>query len=164
MSLVDAIRGTIVSAANGDEQSIFLLGAIYILLICGYSVVWQIRMNSWPHVTGHLERLGLRKFGATEWAVSDQEYVSDALYTYRVDGIDYKGKRVSPWAMVASHNLRSLLRLQNKGVDVHRGDEVTVYYNSAKPGKSFLVRTGLVSQIITAMVGFGPLLFYVARY
>jgi hypothetical protein len=87
MSLVDAIRGTIVSAANGDEQSIFLLGAIYILLICGYSVVWQIRMNSWPHVTGHLERLGLRKFGATEWAVSDQEYVSDALYTYRVDGL-----------------------------------------------------------------------------
>ena len=164
MNLVDAIKDTISSAVDGDEQSILLLGAIYILLVCSYSVVWQMRMNLWPKVTGRLETLGLRKFGATEWAITNQEYVSDALYTYRVGGKDYKGKRVSPWVMVASHNLRSLLRMQQKGVEVRRDNEVTVYYNPGNPGKSFLVRTGPVSQIFTALIGVGPLVFYLATY
>ena len=164
MSLIDEIKSTIVSAANGDEQSIVLLGAIYVLLVCIYSVVWQIRMNSWPNVSGRLEKLGLRKIGATKWAITDQEYVSDALYTYRVGGKEYKGKRVSPWVMVASHNLRSLLRLQQNIVEVRHGNEVTVYYNPGKPGKSFLVRTGPVGQIFTALIGIGPLLFYLVKY
>jgi len=164
MNLVDSIRDTILSAANGDEQSIVLLAAIYVLLVCSYSVIWQLRMNSWPNVTGHLGRLGLRKLGATEWAITDQEYVSDALYTYRVAGKEYKGKRVSPWVMVASHNLRGLLRLQQKGVEVRHGNEVTVYYNPGKPGKSLLVRAGPVSQVFTALIGIGPLLFYLIKY
>ena len=164
MNLIDAITSTTASAANGDEQSIVLLGAIYVLLVCSYSVVWQIRMNAWPHVTGRLETLGIRKFGATEWAITDQEYVSDALYTYRVGGEEYNGKRVSPWVMVASHNLRSLLRLQQTGVEVRHGNEVTVYYNPRRPRKSFLVRTGPVSQIFAALIGIAPLLFYVVKY
>ena len=66
--------------------------------------------------------------------------------------------------MVASHNLRGLLRLQQKGVEVRHGTEVTVYYNPGKPGKSFLVRTGPVGQIFTALIGIGPFLFYLAKY
>lgn len=66
--------------------------------------------------------------------------------------------------MVASHNLRSLLRLQQKGVEVRRDNEVTVYYNPGSPAKSFLVRTGLFSQIFTALIGVGPLVFYLAMY
>jgi hypothetical protein len=164
MKLVDAIRHTILSAADGDEQSILLLGAIYILLVCSYSVVWQMRMNLWPKVTGRLEELGLRKFGSTKWAITNQEYVSDALYTYRVGGKEYAGKRVSPWVMVATHSLGSLLRLQQKGVDVGRDNEVTVYYNPGNPAKSFLVRTGPFSQMFTALIGVGPLVFYLATY
>lgn len=164
MSLIDVITGTIASAVNGDEQSIVLLAAFYVLLVCSYSVVWQIRMNSWPNVTGRLEELGLRKFGATTWAITNQQYVGDALYTYCVDGKEYKGKRVSPWVMVASHNLRSLLRSQQNSVEVRGAGEVTVYYNPAKPGKSYLVSTGPVSQIFTALVGIGPLLFYLVKY
>ena len=164
MRLIDEITSTIVSATNGDEQSIVLLGAIYVLLVCSYSVVWQIRMNSWPSVTGRLEKLGLQKFGSTKWAITDQEYVSDALYTYRVSGKEYAGKRVSPWVMVASHNLRGLLRLQQKGVEVRRDNEVTVYYNPGNPGKSFLVRSGPFSQMFTALIGVGPLVFYLATY
>jgi len=155
MNLVDAIRDTISSAVDGDEQSILLLGAIYILLVCSYSVVWQMRMNLWPKVTGRLEELGLRKIGSTEWAITNQEYVSDALYTYRVGGKEYAGKRVSPWVMVATHNLGSLLRLQQKGVEVGRDNEVTVYYNPGNPAKSFLVRAGPFSQMFTALIGLG---------
>ncbi len=162
--LVDSISGTLASAANGDEQSIILLAVIYVLLVCSYSVIWQMRVNAWPSVTGRLEKLGLRKFGATEYVRANQDYVSDALYTYQVNGQEYKGKRVSPWVMVASYNLRGLLRLQNKGVGVHSANEVTVYYNPAKPEKSFLVKTGPFSQIFTALIGIGPLLFYLARY
>ncbi len=164
MILIDAVKNTIMSAADGDGQSILLLGAIYLLLVCGYLVVWQMRMNSWPNVTGHLERLGLRKLGGTEWAITKQNYVNDALYAYRVGGKEYMGKRVSPWFMVATHNLRSVLRLQQKGVEIRRGNEVTVYYNPGNPGKSFLVRTGPVSQMFAALIGIGPLLFYLATY
>jgi hypothetical protein len=164
MTIIDPITSTIACAASGDQQSIVLLGAIYVLLACSYSVVWQLRVNSWPNVTGRLEKLGMRKLGATEWATTDQEYVSDVLYTYRVGGKEYKGKRVSPWVMVASHNLRGLLRLQQKGVEVRHGNEVTVYYKPEKPGKSFLVRTGPVGPIVTALIGIGPLLFCLIKY
>lgn len=162
--MIDAIRNTISSAVAGDGQSILLLAAIYILLVCGYSVIWQMRVNAWPSVSGQLERLGLRKYGAGEWALSNQEYAADALYTYQVDGKAYSGKRISPWLFVASHNLRSVLRLQLKGVNVGSGNEVKVYYNPRKPEKSFLVRTGLISQIITALIGIAPLSFYLAAY
>jgi len=164
MNLVGAIRDTILSAANGDEQSIVLLGAIYVLLVCSYSVAWQVRMNLWPSVTGRLEKLGMRKLPVTENSIPDQEYVSDALYTYRVGRKEYKGKRVSSWVLVASHNLRGVLRLQQKGVEVRHGNEVTVYYNPGKPEKSLLVRTGPVGQIVTALIGIGPLLFYLVKY
>jgi len=162
--MIDAIRNTISSAVAGDGQSILLLAAIYVLLVCGYSVVWQMRVNSWPGVTGRLEGLGLRKFGAGEWALSNQDYVGDALYTYRVDGKEYSGKRISPWVIVASHNLRGVLRRQIESVDAGPGNEVTVYYNPRNPGKSFLVRTGPVSQLVTALIGIAPLLFYLAKY
>ena len=127
-------------------------------------MVWQIRMSLWPSVSGRLETLGLRKFGGGEWALSNQEYTGDALYTYRVEGKEYAGKRISPWVVVASHNLRSILHLQQKGVEVRPGNEVTVYFNPGRPQKSFLVRTGPVSQIVTALIGIGPLLFYLAKY
>ena len=152
------------SAADGDKQSILVLCVTYVLLVSVYSVLWQLRMNSWPGVTGKLGKLGLRKFGAGEWALSDQQYVSDAMYTYRVGGKEYEGKRVSPWVTVASHNLRSVLRWQHKGVEIRHGDEVTVYYNPRNPRKSFLIRTGRVSQIVTALIGIAPLLLYLSAY
>ena len=162
--MIDAIRDTISSALAGDGQSILLLAAIYILLVCGYSVIWQMRVNAWPSVTGQLERLGLKKFGVGEWVLSNQQYTADALYTYQVDGKVYSGKRISPWLFVASHNLRSVLRLQLNGVDIESENEVAVYYNSRKPEKSFLIRTGPISQIITALIGIAPLSFYLATY
>jgi hypothetical protein len=164
MNLFDAIRNTIMSAADGDRQSIILLCVIYVFLVCSYSLLWQMRMNSWPSVTGRLGKLGLRKFGGGEWALSNQDYVGDALYMYQVDGKEYTGERISPWVMVASHNLRSLLRLQQKAVDVKPDNEVTVYYNPRNPRKSFLVRTGAVSQVVTALIGITPLLFYLSTY
>lgn len=150
------------SAADGDRQSIILLAVVYVFLVSGYSVLWQMRMNAWPSVIGHLGKLGVRKFGAGEWALSDQQYVGDALYEYQVDGKEYTGKRISPWVVVASHNLRSVLRLQQNAVDVSPDHKVTVYYNPRNPRKSFLVRAGRISQVVTALIGIAPLVIYFA--
>ena len=164
MSLIDNIHETIIAALAGDVQSIFLLGCVYVLLACAYSVVYQVRVSRWPAARGQLLKAGLRKFGVTKWVKAEQEYVADALYEYEVNGNKYVGKRLSPWSMVVSHNARFVLDAQlgrvKKGVD----GQITVYYNPRNPKKSFLLRTGIVSQLITLAIGLVPAVVYFYKY
>ena len=162
--LVDYVSEMFDLAAAGDTQGIWFWAAVYAALVCGYSVFHQLRVRRWPSTMGRLERLGLRKFGATEWARSEQDYVGDALYTYRVDGTLYEGSRVSPWVVVASHNARALLSWQQRGVEHGEDGGVRVYYDPARPGKSFLIVPGRVGLVVTVGAALVPAVTYLFRF
>lgn len=162
--MAETFLGVIQRAAQGEAQSVALVVCVYLLLMCGYSVFHQIRTRQWPAAEGKLLSIGVKKLGATVWVVSDQQYVGSALYEYRVAGTRYEGSKISPWVMTASHNMRSLLRWQMKGVAVGANGVVRVYYNPNKPQKSILIRPGLVGLLITQAIGILPLVWYVVKY
>ncbi len=149
---------------DGDTQSIFLLVSAYAFAVCLYSFVYQRRVSSWPSVRGRLLRSEVAKSGGTEWARSDQEYVADALYEYEVDGEAHRGRRISAWVVVASHNLRSVLEAQLKEITQYDDGSVAVFYNPKKPAKSLLVKPGWVGQLVTLALGLAPAILYWLRY
>ena len=164
MSAFEHLTDTISLAFAGDIQSIFLLVSVYVLMVCSYSVLYQVKVSRWPTVEGKLLTSGLRKYGGTEWAPADQEYVAETLYEYEVDGKKYLGKRLSPWIVVASHNARFVVNAQLNRVKRDPDGRVAVYYNPKAPGKSFLIPTAVASQLVTLFIGFIPGILYFYKY
>ncbi len=162
--MLEALVDTMRAALEGDKQSLLLIAAVYMLLVCGYSVLYQVRMSRWPGVSGKLRYLDIELFGARERALPNRQYHADALYEYRVDGRSYENSKISPWVMVASHNVRFLLHRQLRRVSVGPEGEVIVYYNPRRPQKSALIKPGPVGQWITVLIGVAPLALYVSRY
>ncbi len=155
---------TFQAALDGDKQSLLLIAAVYTLLVCGYSVLYQVRVSRWPSVSGKLRYLGVELFGARERALANRQYHSDALYQYSVGGRLYENSKISPWVMVASHSVRFLLHRQLRKVSVGSEGEVVVYYNPRRPEKSILIKPGPVGQLITVVIGIAPLALYVSGY
>lgn len=151
-------------ALQGQAQGIFFWVALYVFLVLLYSLIYQIKVASWPTVPGDLIHSGTRKFGSTEWAKSDQEYVASALYSYVVHGKEYQGHRVSPWVIVASHNMKFILDKQIKLIQKHPNGKVPVFYNPKRPEKSFLIIPGAKSQITTAILAVIPFAMYIFKY
>ncbi len=151
-------------AAEGEPQGIWFWASIYILLVCFYSLWFQLRTRSWPSTRGELLQLGAEKFGAGDWATSSQDYVGKALYTYSVAERQYQGSRISPWVFVASHNARFLLEKQLSGIQACSDGGVKVYYNPRNPRKSYLVVAGPIGIVVTLLLGISPLVFYWLKY
>lgn len=55
-----------------------------------------------------------------------------------------------------------LLALEKQLRRIDRGADgrITVYYNPRNPKKSFLIRPGRISLLITLLIGIAPLLFF----
>ena len=88
----------------------------------------------------------------------------DALYEYEVDGTSYENSRISPWVIVASHNLRSILHRQLNRISVGPDGKIAVFYNPQHPEKSVLIKPGAVGRLITLTIGIAPITLYAARY
>lgn len=151
-------------AVEGQAQGIWFWASIYTFVVCASSSWFQIRTRNWPSTEGRLEQLGIKKFGATEWATSNQDYVGKALYTYSVSGIPYEGIRISPWIFVVSHNARFLLKEQQAGIQTYPDGGVRVYYNPRNPGKSYLIVAGKTGIAITLLMSTLPLVLYFMKY
>lgn len=151
-------------ASQGKLQGIWFWAAVYVLLLCCYSLVLQVRMRNWPSVQGRLLNAEIGRFGGPEWARSEQQFVTDALYEYSVDGQQYSGTRVSPWVIVTSHNLRGLLRWQMAGIQGDEAGNVAVYYHPAKPAKSYLKVASVTGIVVTAIVAILPFMLYYVRF
>ncbi len=149
--MLETLTEVIQAALKGDEQSLFLIAAVYMLLVCGYSVFYQVRMSR-------------RTFGARERVLGDQDYVADALYEYEVDGTPYENSRISPWVIVASHNVRFILHRQLNRITLGPDGEIAVYYNPQRLEKSVLKKPGAVGQLITMTIGIARTALYAARY
>ena len=151
-------------AKAGNTQGIYFFIVVYTTLVLSISLVCQYRINRWPIVKGDLLNKDVNKLGATEWATTNQEYVAKALYHYTVEGQEYFGKRVSAWVMVASHNAKFILEKQLSSIDVDDNGKVSVYYNPKKPQKSYLIITGIKSQLFTLTLILIPIIGYITKY
>ena len=151
-------------AINLQPQGLFFWFAVYFLLACLYSLVYQARIRRWKETAGILLSTNLVNSGGTAPVKSDQEYRLNAVYTYTVDGQTYQGTRVSPWVFMASHNLRRILNYQKRQIAHGSDGDVAVYYNPARPQKSFLVKPGIVGMIVTMLLGFTPALLYYSKW
>lgn len=150
-------------AVNGQAQGIFFWFALYMLIVCIYSLIFQIRMRYWPYVLGELVEFGLDKFGASI-VKSDQNYKASALYNYSVSGVNYSGTRVSPWLMLVSHNLRFIIEKQMSYIQRSSDERVKVFYNPNNPKKSFLIIAGKIGIAITLLISVLPLILFYYKY
>ncbi len=162
--MLETLTKVIQAALKGDEQSLSLIAAVYMLLVCGYSVFYQVRMSRWPSVPGKLRHTKIRTFGARERVLADQDYVADALYEYEVDGTPYENSRISPWVIVASHNVRFILHRQLNRITIGPDGEIAVHYNPQRLENSVLKTPRAVGQLITMTIGIAPTALYAARY
>lgn len=151
-------------AIQGEAQAIWFWAALYTFILCSYSLIFQCRTRKWHVIQGELIEAGVEKFGATEWATSNQEYVSDALYHYNVSDIAYEGTRISPWVFVASHNARFVLEKQMSSIQRYPNGKVKVFYNPKTPKKSFLIIAGKVGIFITFLISVLPIMLYFLKY
>ena len=151
-------------ARGGEVQGVWFFAALYALLLCGYSLAFQLRTRRWPSVRGVLLQAEVASFGAAEPVLSERDYVTDAAYRYEVAGEAYEGKRVSPWIVVASHNARRLIEMQLAWIDRGSDGTATVYYNPRKPGRSYLVLPGKVGMGVTAVIALLPAAGYLSRF
>ena len=150
-------------AVNGQTQGVFFWFALYMFIVCFYSLVFQIRTRYWPFVQGELVEFGLEKFG-TAMVKSDQNYVSKALYNYEVSGVNYEGARVSPWLMLVSYNLRFIIEKQMSYIQRSSDGKVKVFYNPNNPKKSFLIIAGKMGIGITLIISVLPLISFYYKY
>ena len=149
---------------QGETQGIWFWAAFYTFIVCSGSLIYQIRTRSWPETKGELVETGIRKFGSTEWATTNQEYVSEALYHYVVSGLTYDGSRISPWVFVASHNARFVLEKQMSSIQRYSDGSVKVFYNPGNPKKSFLIVAGKAGLLVTLTISVLPMVLYFFKY
>ncbi|GJM12955.1 MAG: hypothetical protein DHS20C12_13580 [Pseudohongiella sp.] len=151
-------------AAQGEDQGILFWVALYLFVVCAYSLVFQLRTRYWPSTQGELVDLEIDKFGLTESNLSDQDYIIDALYKYTVSGVEYEGTRISPWIFSVSHNGKILLRKQMSYIQRFPDGKVKVFYNPSRPKKSFLIIAGKVGICITLAICVLPLILFFYKY
>ncbi|TKB07025.1 DUF3592 domain-containing protein [Desulforhopalus sp. IMCC35007] len=151
-------------ALHGQKQGIWFWAAVYISIVCSYSLIFQVRTRYWPHVQGELVQAKVEKFGPTDPVLSAQDYASSALYTYTVQGTIYTGTRISPWLFIASHNARFVLEKQMSSIERFPGGAVNVYYNPGNPRKSYLIIAGKAGIAITLLVCVLPMVLFYLEY
>ena len=110
VALIDNLRA--------DEPEAWLsLFVIYWTLMCAYGLIYCMRINRWSSVFGELLRIEVGPMSPS-FNTSDQNYSAELSYSFVVDGTEYKGHRLSPFYVFVSYNLRFLLNLQMKHIEI----------------------------------------------
>ena len=149
------LSGFIEDLLAGDKNAVIIASASY-FAVCGvWSVVFGWRLSRWPSVVGRIHRLEVAPIGGRPFSPSDQEYTGDVVYDYVVDGVAYRGDRLSPYYLRATHNLRFVIAWQLKWVERIGENGVRVRHHPTKPGKSYLIATGPRSIALSAFLCFG---------
>ncbi|SDZ12559.1 Protein of unknown function [Jannaschia faecimaris] len=123
---------------SGERDAILVAAAAYFALAGVCSLVHMFRLSRWPSVIGELHEEGVKLTGFGGISPDEREYKAVVRYSYSVDGLSYENDCLNPWIISVTHNLRSLLQLQFRGIKRHGGTSVSVYFNPRKPQKSYL--------------------------
>ena len=146
-------------ALQGDRQGIWFWAAVYVFLLCGYSVFFQLLIRTWPSVKGQLKHIGIDKFAAAI-ILSEQDYQADALYNYQIKDKTYQGKRISPWVIVAKHNAQFVLKKQLSKVETSPDGKVSIFYKPSNPAKSWLILPSKFGIVMTLLISVLPAFSY----
>ena len=133
---------------NGEHYAVLTACIAYVLLMGIVSITACLRIRCWPQTTGTLKEDGVSSFGG-----SDRLHTARVRYEYFVDGIPYTGKRLSPFIVYATGT--RMAEWQKSGIQRHDGDNVTVFYNPARPDKSYLIHptlTGILGVCLLIMI------------
>ncbi len=147
----------------GQAQGIWFWTSIYTFILCVYSAVLQVRTRYWPYTEGRLVEFNVEEFGASIHK-TDQNYTANVLYNYIVSGVKYEGYRISPWLIVASHNVKFILRKQMSSIQKSSDGKIKVFYEPSNPKKSFLIVASWLGIFITVVISVLPLLLFYFRY
>lgn len=150
-------------ALQGNKQGILFYGSLYFLLVGSYSIIYQMKVRSWPITRGHLISSSVKGSGV-DMGTSDQNFMTNIRYEYTVDGIKYKGNRLSMIVIVASYNLRFLLKKQLEGVMKNDDGSVVVFYNPNRPQKSFLIKPSSFGLAFTWLLTISPMFCFWLEY
>ena len=157
---MEFLHNVATQAMDGDAKSILLIFAVYFLAMGALSLRYQFRMKTWPRGRGKLLQSRMAHVAGFEWNPGNKMYATDALYEYQVDGQTYQGQKVSPWVMVASHNVKFVLQKQLDRIEVGSGNEVAVYYNPKNPSRAVLIKPGTLGMAVTVSMALFPLVLY----
>ena len=127
-------------------MALFVVVTFFCLFAGIYSLIYQLRVSRWPSVWGTLSHARTQELGGSEILEAKRDYRNRVSYSYNVNGKTYQGHRLSGMTVVTDHNAKALLENQLKGVKKKDG-KVKVYYNPAKPSKSYLIN-GSVYQVV----------------
>ena len=105
---------------------------LYALAVTLYVFLFTKKLKKWPYVVGELTEISI---GPT---VEFRTFAGRVKYTYEVNGVAYKGKRLSPWTV--SGHVKNIISKQMAKIEYVSNDQVKVFYNPKNPSKSYLVR------------------------
>ncbi|WP_120499633.1 DUF3592 domain-containing protein [Roseovarius sp. EL26] len=126
---------------SGERYAVLSTCIAYVLLMGIISIIGCLRVRRWPHTTGILTEDGVSSFGSG----SDRMHAARVRYEYSVDSTPYTGKRLSPFIVHATGT--RMAEWQKGGIQRHGGNHVTVFYNPARPHKSYLILPTLIGII-----------------
>lgn len=154
MEVESVLTRTLNAALAGDFKGIFA-AVMFLSGLAGLgSLIYQLRIDTWPSTRGTLLRSRLKEAGAAPIR-AERQYLTDVRYQYQVASKTYVGTEISPWKAMASYNLRAIL--QRQLAEFPEGRTVRVIYNPNRPQKAFLKGSGPISKLSTLAVALGLL-------
>lgn len=129
-------------AAHKELQGVHFWATVYVVVVLAGTLWHVLRVRAWPSTEGQLMQLGMRPLGTPELGSSHQDHVPSALYRYRVDGVEHRGREISVWKVSASGFLQNTPLLLTRMVPVDASGTVEVFYHPRRHHKSLLLRPG----------------------
>lgn len=105
---------------------------LYALGVTLYIYLFTKKLKKWPYVLGELAEISIVP------TYEIRTVAGRVRYTYEVNGVVYKGKRLSPWSVTG--HVKSIISKQMTKIEYVPKDQVKVFYNPKNPSKSYLVR------------------------
>ena len=144
---------------SGNRAVILNIIADYFFICSIYGLLYWRHVQAWPQVSGKLVNSAVDSIGLNMRA-DEVTYVAKVQYQYNVDGQQYEGKRLSPIQIIASTNMRALLRWQMRYITYLDNGEVAVFYNPKKPQKSYLIKHLRIEPFLYAACFILPIVFW----
>ena len=104
---------------------------LYALGITLYVLLFTKKLKKWPYVLGELTEISIAPTTFEFRAVAGR-----VRYTYEVNGVVYKGKRLSPWSVTG--HVKNIISRQMAKIEYVSNDQVKVFYNPKNPSRAIL--------------------------
>ena len=105
---------------------------LYALVVTLYIYLFTQKLKKWPYVLGELAEISIVP------TYEIRTVAGRVRYTYEVNGVVYKGKRLSPWSVTG--HVKNIISKQMAKIEYVSNDQVKVFYNPKNPSKSYLIR------------------------